>query len=267
MKKMPVQFNGIEYFRRNGTSLSMDALVPDGPGPHPAAILVHGGGWMRGDRTWNLEPLFRPLIDAGLAWFSISYRLAKDFLEIGAASDDILEAVAHLRSNANSYGIDRNRIGLVGESAGAHLATLATLANPGPVRAVVSLAGPQDLERLAHTSSAVPDQVRAAVRGSALANMLLAHLRSLSPMHLLRSEWKLPPFLFVHGTADTIVPFEQSELFRARLNSLGFSAETIPVMGGSHPLRTWHSHRPGWQGEVADWLRRVLCSVRSVRGS
>src|SRR6202035_311701 len=66
----------VEYGRAGKSSLRLDAQIPDGPGPFPAAILVHGGGWVAGDRTSNVQPLFEPLSDAGFVWFSVSYRLA-----------------------------------------------------------------------------------------------------------------------------------------------------------------------------------------------
>src|SRR5689334_1798316 len=70
----------VEYGKAGDISLQMDVHVPDGKGPFPAIILVHGGAWVRGDRQWNVQPLFRPLEDAKFAWFSISYRLANDIL-------------------------------------------------------------------------------------------------------------------------------------------------------------------------------------------
>ena len=66
----------VEYSQAEGMSLRLDASIPEGDGPFPTAIVVHGGGWVRGDRWLDVAPLFKPLLDAGIAWFSISYRLA-----------------------------------------------------------------------------------------------------------------------------------------------------------------------------------------------
>src|SRR5271169_2429417 len=76
----------IEYGRAGGYSLRLDADVPDGAGPFPAAIIVHGGAWVAGDRKRSVEPLFQPLSSHGFAWFSISYRLANDIASDGFAS-------------------------------------------------------------------------------------------------------------------------------------------------------------------------------------
>src|SRR5580693_5298746 len=69
----------VEYANPCGKSLNLDLHIPDGPGPFPAAILVHGGGFDEGSKSTNVRPLFDPLAEAGFAWFSIDYRLAPEF--------------------------------------------------------------------------------------------------------------------------------------------------------------------------------------------
>src|SRR5215208_1144068 len=71
----------IEYGTAAGESLKLDAYVPEGAGPFPAVILVHGGGWNAGDKSGGpkkgyMAPMHAPLEKAGFAWFSINYRLA-----------------------------------------------------------------------------------------------------------------------------------------------------------------------------------------------
>ena len=95
----------IEYGRAGKVSLRFDAHIPNGPGPFAAVIMVHGGAWVTGDRTNNVQPLFQPLSDAGLAWFSISYRLAADVarnpigaaMQMGTAESDVRKAVAFVK--------------------------------------------------------------------------------------------------------------------------------------------------------------------------
>src|ERR1700722_11000879 len=69
----------VEYARPGGRPVLLDLHVPDGPGPFPAAILIHGGGFDEGSKSTNVKPLFEPLANAGFAWFSIDYRLAPQF--------------------------------------------------------------------------------------------------------------------------------------------------------------------------------------------
>jgi len=61
----------IEFAVVGGTSLTLDAFVPDGDGPFPTCILVHGGGFTQGDKTSFIKPLFEPLSQAGFTWFTI----------------------------------------------------------------------------------------------------------------------------------------------------------------------------------------------------
>src|SRR5258705_13930349 len=90
----------IEYGRAGGQSLQLDAFIPEGAGPFPAAIIVHGGGWVAGDRRWNVEPLFAPLREAGFVCLSISYRLANQIAIFGAAVEDVEMAVGYVQSHA-----------------------------------------------------------------------------------------------------------------------------------------------------------------------
>src|SRR5258708_6196600 len=66
----------IEFANAGEVNLTLDACVPDGAGPFRTCIMVHGGGFTKGDRTSFIKPLFEPLGKAGFAWFTINYRLA-----------------------------------------------------------------------------------------------------------------------------------------------------------------------------------------------
>src|SRR4029077_2120329 len=110
-------FDDIIYRFVDGTNLTLDAHVPNGPGPFPAAILVHGGGWVAGDKRQYITYLFQPLSDAKFAWFSINYRLAP-YHKFPADAHDIEEAIRWVKNNAPIYKVDPNRIALIGESAG-----------------------------------------------------------------------------------------------------------------------------------------------------
>src|ERR1017187_5961023 len=95
----------VEYGRPGGKPLLLDLHVPDGPGPFPTAILVHGGGFDEGSKSTNVRPLFDVLAGAGFAWFSIDYRLAPagHFPE---ASADLATAIPGVKANAATYHVD-----------------------------------------------------------------------------------------------------------------------------------------------------------------
>lgn len=261
----------LEYAQVSGQSLRLDGYVPEGAGPFPAAIIVHGGGWVTGDKARNVQPLFRPLSEGGLAWFSINYRLARGsnpealislegLTALSNASDDVRSAVAFVRAHAAEWNLDPERIVLIGESAGAHLASMAAL-RPGPgqpVQAVVAFYSPSDLVDLVETSPSIPDILRRAVRGTALEALLLNGLRQLSPSTWVNRE--APPFLMIHGTADALVPFHQSEAMCGALRGLGKLCELVAVPGGGHGVGGWEG-RPSmtfYKSRMLEWLKQTL---------
>ena len=135
-------FKDVEYGQVDGVQLTLDAHVPDGDGPFPAAILVHGGGWVAGDKQQYITYIFQPLSDAGFAWFSINYRLAPQF-KFPTDGDDVESAIRFVRANAAKYKVDPSRIALIGESAGGHLVSYVGARNQADSRvaAVVSMYG------------------------------------------------------------------------------------------------------------------------------
>jgi acetyl esterase/lipase len=133
----------LEYGRSGGQSLHLDAFLPRGSGPFPGILLVHGGGWVTGDRILNLEPLFEPLLGAGFACLSISYRLARDMTSIGAAVEDVEMATNYVAAHAGEFRIDKDKLALVGESAGGQLAAMAMFGQSAEaVKAAVLLYAP-----------------------------------------------------------------------------------------------------------------------------
>ncbi len=267
----------VEYGRAGGTTLLLDGYIPPGSGPFPAVVLVHGGGWVTGDRRNSVQPLFQPLAQAGFAWFSISYRLAGDIhkkpqgdllsngasslLMLGTAVDDVRTAIRFIKQHASEYRIDPSRMALVGESAGGQLASMAAL-RPAPdtdVRAVVAFYSPSDLAELAKSSERVPDSVRQAIKGTPWESLLLGGLRELSPVTWVSKQ--APPFLLIHGTADTLVPFGQSTEMCNKLNAAGGICKVYPVRGAGHGMRWWESgSETAYKRVMIEWLEQQLTS-------
>jgi acetyl esterase len=253
----------IEYSRPAGVPLQLDASIPSGDGPFAAAIIVHGGGWVRGDRRTEVEPLFEPLSDAGIAWFSISYRLATDPISFGVAINDVEAAVRFVKAHAAEYKIDPRRIALIGESAGGHLAAMAAL-NPDPdlrVQAVVALYAPTDLVSLAKDSALIPASIREKMRGTPWESLVLARLSQLSPIENVRRD--MPPFLFIHGTGDPLVPIEQSSAMCTKMKAAGNACKVFPVAGAGHGIRWWESNQSiaaPYKHEMVRWLKEELNS-------
>jgi acetyl esterase/lipase len=117
---------GIAYANHDGVELAGDLYLPKGAKGAPALVAVHGGGWVAGVR--GSYQYWGPYLAArGVAMFAISYRLATKTKTFPEAVQDVLAGVQFLRGKAGAFGIDPSRIGLLGASAGAHLAALAAL--------------------------------------------------------------------------------------------------------------------------------------------
>ncbi|MEY4490139.1 MAG: hypothetical protein RIQ79_2647, partial [Verrucomicrobiota bacterium] len=107
----------VVYGEVDGYKLLLDVSVPDGKGPFPVVILVHGGGWSSGDKAGaekpgsgaDITPWFAPLTEAGFAWVSINYRLAPAY-RWPACLDDTRTAVAWVRAHATEFGGDPARL-------------------------------------------------------------------------------------------------------------------------------------------------------------
>src|SRR5271154_3548131 len=162
---------GVEFAKPDVHPLLLDLHVPDGPGPFPAAILVHGGGFDQGSRSTNVRPLFSVLADAGYAWFSIDYRLAPS-AHFPEAIADVSTAIRWVKSHAARYKVDVSKLALIGESAGGLLVNYAgTHETPETrVAAVVDFYGPVDYAQLAEERRAHPEKFNMATINRHAAN-------------------------------------------------------------------------------------------------
>ena len=256
--------NDIEYGRAGGESLRLDAAVPDGPGPFAAVILVHGGGWTSGDKSGGpkrayIAPLHGPLEKAGLAWFSINYRLAPKH-PYPACVDDVLTAIRWVKSQAKALRIDPDRIALAGESAGGHLVADAAIRADAATRvaAVVPFYGRFDLTEGLNPGDRLRTNIAALVGRAEFDDLSRPLLRAASPVLHVRAG--LPPFLLVHGTADTTVPYEQSVQLDAALRRAGVRSELMTIRDGVHGMISWNKVAPDYAGDVAAWLKRTLAA-------
>jgi acetyl esterase len=262
----------VEYGRPGGKPVLLDLHVPDGPGPFPAAILVHGGGFDEGSKSTNVRPLFDPLANAGFAWFSIDYRMAPEF-RFPQAIDDMNNAIRWVKSSAAKYHVDVSKIVIIGESAGGFLVNYAA-ANETPetkVAAVVDIYGAVDYAKLALLRRDHPERFNMAsinrhvshgggIRffgAEKLDEAGLGKLRAISPIEAVHKG--MPPFLCIHGNKDDQVAYEQSTEMCDAMHKVGARCELITVAGGGHGMGGWRApEMQHWKPEMIDWLKKTL---------
>ncbi len=262
-----VEENDVEFARPGGFSLTLDAKTPDGNGPFPAVIIVHGGGFSRGNKRTYVTPLFDLLSNAGFAWFTINYRMAPDY-QFPAAVEDVESAVRWVRTNGAKYRVDAKRIALAGESAGGYLVAYAGGSSKGDARvaAVVDFYGPNDLVLQTEARRAEPPDPAKA--GPGLLEFMgfktwrdagvVEKLRAASPTTVVSKN--MPPFLFIHGNADEQVPYEQSPKMCELMRKAGVKCEVITVEGGRHGMLSWEKNpaMAHWKQEMVAWLKQTL---------
>jgi alpha-L-fucosidase 2 len=256
----------VEYGRADGAPLLLDVNIPEGAGPFPIALLVHGGGWSSGDkanvgsagRSSDISPWFKPLTDAKFTWFSINYRLASAH-RWPEGFNDLQTAIRWVKAHAAEFKGDPNRIALFGHSSGGHVVCLAaTLIDDSlRVQAVVGFAPvtnhEQDLPIRGGLSASLQGLLN---RPKELTPESLGLLRELSPINHVRPG--LPPFLLIHGDADKSVPFQQSLDFQAKLQANNVRCDLIRIPGAPHGLLTWEKIQPDYNARMIEWLREAL---------
>lgn len=255
----------IAYGTAAGEPLLLDVNVPDGPGPFPVAILIHGGGWSRGDKhsvppgdSADISPWFAPLTAAKFTWFSINYRLAPAH-RWPACFDDVQTAIRWVKAHAAEFKGDPNRIALFGHSAGGHLAVLAGVLGEGDTRvqAVVGFAPVTDFEFELPRRGGLSTSLQSLHHQPKEVNPTsLAILRATAPINHVKPG--LPPFLLLHGDADRSVPYQTSLNFQAKLRDNGIPCDLITIPGAPHALGGWQNFLPGYQARMIDWLNRTL---------
>jgi acetyl esterase/lipase len=222
------EIKNIEYKNIDGKSLQLDICKPkNSEKPAPLLVFIHGGGWRNGQRSDYMVYLIA-FAERGYVTATVSYRLLKDG-PYPACVEDISDAVQWFYRNGEKYGYDPDRIALIGGSAGAHLALLAAYGWKNPdaikdstwkvesshhIKAVVDIYGPVDLTtEYARNHTLVTSFISRSFEEAPK----LYHEAS-PKQYLNRNN---PPTLILHGTSDNLVPVSQSDMLKAKLDSLG----------------------------------------------
>lgn len=246
----------IVFDRVNG--LTLDAYIPEGPGPFGAAILVHGGGWEAGDRVTYIAPMFQPLAARDIAWFSIDYRLTPQVTNAEQVAD-VERALAYVKAHAAEYRVDPSKIVLVGESASGQL--VSHLATRGvDVAGVVSFYGVYDFLAMSPSAASPRSLPRRLFGITELDQAGTARLREYSPLYHVAKD--MPPLLLVTGTADGL--WKQAQAFEQALIKAGATFDTIVLPDAPHGMEQWNADPRwrSWSDEVTGWILKTLNAER-----
>lgn len=250
----------VVYAKVAGVDLMMDVYHPEvkSAGKSAAVVVIHGGAWM-GGRRQDMAELCQAIAKKGMLAATVQYRLAPKF-KWPAMQDDTQTAVRYLRSNAEKYGIDPNRIGATGASAGGHLSLLLGSTETrdanaehfkgvsSRVRAVLNLFGPTDM---ANDYPPQMDLLFMQVLGKPKAQAA-EEIRQASPVsHITKGT---APVFTIHGSADPLVPVMQVKRLDDALKAAGVSHVQHVIEGMGHEIAKSKPEAMKAMEAGLDWL-------------
>jgi acetyl esterase/lipase len=229
---------GEVYVQRDSGPLKADIYMPEGEGPFPGVLVVHGGAWRMGTRG-QLSGVAQILAKNGMTAVAISYRLAPEY-KFPAQIEDCKAAVRWMRTNASKLKIDSKRIGGFGYSAGAHLVSLLGTTDPNDGLEGISDASLAPSTRLQCVAAGgTPCDLRpipADVDGLSFflggsPRTCPEQYRRASPAAFVTPDD--PPMFFFHGENDRLVPLASPEHMREELAKAGVEADLyiVPNLG------------------------------------
>jgi acetyl esterase/lipase len=266
---------GLAYANHDGVELAGDLYLPKGAKAAPALVAVHGGGWVQGARSafqyWGPY-----LASRGIGMFSISYRLAAKGKMFPQAVQDILAGVQFMRGKAGEFGIDPTRIGLLGASAGGHLASLAALgckkftggypqdpfaSTSAEVKALIGVYGVYDLVAMWTTyqlQGGLDNNIQKFLGAPPMENRQLYF--DATPISYATFANNKISVLLATGTADDLVdPAEHTQPFMLALKQAGFFVRPCIVQGAPHYWMNDPIEEPeSYAGFIAPRLMRFL---------
>jgi acetyl esterase/lipase len=271
----------VVYGRKFGLALTMDVFAPKDKPNGRGVVYCVSGGWYSGKQP-NISVMYPPLLDRGYTVFAVVHG-SQPMFTIPEVLDDMHRAVRYVRAHAQEYGVDPDKLGISGGSAGGHLSLMqGTAFKPGNPKAVDAV--DRQSSRVAAVGCFFPPtdflnygkdgetalgtgilrnfkapfdfrELDTATRSFALVTDQAKRKeigRAISPAYHVTKE--SAPALVIHGDADTLVPIQQAELIGAKYKEAGVPFELVVKKGAGH----------GWpdiardMGLIADWFDKQL---------
>ena len=230
----------ITYLTANNFEVKLDVYqARDATTSNPTLVYFHGGGWVAGSKEAS-SLTFLPFLSMGWNVVNVEYRLAKISLA-PAAVQDALCALRWVHRNGKEYNVDTNRLVVMGNSAGGHLA-LTTGMSPASESLDSLCPGTEELKVAAVINWYGITDVNELLAGTNIRNFAVAWLggmsnreeiaKRVSPLTYVRAG--LPPVISIQGDADPTVPYSQNVRLHQALDKAGIRNELVTIPGGKH---------------------------------
>ena len=245
----------IPYASPDGEELALQLVKPQwssGGAGFPLVVFIQGSGWTKPNQFWEITQLCQ-LVARGYVVASVTHRSAKT-AAAPAFLQDVKCAIRFLRAHAAEYDIDKTRVAAWGTSSGGNTALLLGLTGDDPafetadwagessaVKVVVDCFGPTDMVKMSEVQYNGPHTIENIffALGGCDEDKYLELLRKVSPIEYVKPGLTLPPFLLLHGDADPVVLWEDTEAFYNTLIESGHEAELIKVTNAPHEGSFW----------------------------
>lgn len=256
----------VVYGHKFGLALTLDVFQPQTNANGAGVLFMVSGGWYS---NWQppekTQGMLKPLTDKGFTVFAVRHGSSPKF-GIPEAVEDVRRAVRYIRVNAERFGVDPQRLGVYGYSAGGHLSLmLGTASDEGNpraddlvlqagnrVQAVVAVVAPTDLRIMVRDA---PDRLPAYDRFPAL-DLPLDEAAGVSPLvHVTADD---APTLLIAGDADDLVPVKHSRDIQAAFQAQGVPSQLVEIAGAGHGFRGEDAARA--TSELVAWFEKHLAT-------
>ncbi len=271
LKGMAVMIPDVIYSTAQGVDLKMQILTPwkSDVSPiqpaYPLIVFVQGSAWTHPDVYYQL-PQLAQFAREGYVVATLTHRNSLEGHPFPAFLEDVKAGIRYLRKHASKYLIDPERVGIWGTSSGGNTALLVGLTGDEPcyktkeyeefsdsVKLVVDCFGPADLTFALDNLPNLEENMKKIFEGLRGEDTPENHkkLMEINPVNHMKEGQSYPPFLILHGNADTLVDYSQSELMYHRLSDAGAEVSLVCVEGAPH-------EGSFWSNELLDLIKEFI---------
>lgn len=245
----------IVYGHKDGMALTYDVIQPAEPNGAAVLFMVSGGWFSRWSPPEDAATRFTYILDRGYTLYMVRHGSAPRY-KVPEAVADVQVALHHIHANASDFGVDPDRLGVFGGSAGGHLSLMLACATSGETNtsedyetrrpaAIVAYFPPVDLRQITGPNDRFPALDFEQKRASYVSPLL----------HVSADD---PPILLVHGDKDDLVPISASEAMYAELQKKGVTSKFVVVEGGEHGFRGKNAREAS--NAMMDWFDSHLAA-------